>query len=97
MERSIDKAVRLLGGPVKAAGALHIRHYQTIQRWQREGTVPADYCPTIERATSGAVRCEDLRPDVDWAYLRSTDCPAPPFIETSRAHLLGEHPQKEAA
>lgn len=29
-------------------------------------------CISIERATSGAVRCEDLRPDVDWAYLRGT-------------------------
>lgn len=34
--------------------------------------------PTIERAiqiekvTNGAVRCEVLRPDVDWAYLRGT-------------------------
>ena len=26
----------------------------------------------IEKATAGAVRCEDLRPDVDWAYLRGT-------------------------
>lgn len=27
---------------------------------------------SIERESKGAVRCEDLRPDVDWAYLRST-------------------------
>lgn len=26
----------------------------------------------IERESLGAVRCEDLRPDVDWAYLRGT-------------------------
>jgi DNA-binding transcriptional regulator YdaS (Cro superfamily) len=24
----------------------------------------------IERESGGAVRCEELRPDVDWAYLR---------------------------
>lgn len=30
----------------------------------------------IERESLGAVRCETLRPDVDWAYLRGTDCPA---------------------
>ena len=29
----------------------------------------------IERESGGAVRCEDLRPDVDWAYLRSTSKP----------------------
>lgn len=34
----------------------------------------ANICIAIERATNGVVRCEDLRPDVDWAYLRATDC-----------------------
>jgi DNA-binding transcriptional regulator YdaS (Cro superfamily) len=29
----------------------------------------------IDRESGGVVRCEDLRPDVDWAYLRGTDCP----------------------
>lgn len=28
----------------------------------------------IERESNGAVRCEELRSDVDWAYLRGTDC-----------------------
>ncbi len=27
---------------------------------------------SIERESGGAVRCESLRPDVDWAYLRGT-------------------------
>lgn len=26
----------------------------------------------IERESGGTVRCEDLRPDVDWAYLRNS-------------------------
>ena len=26
----------------------------------------------IERESHGIVRCEDLRPDVDWAYIRSS-------------------------
>ncbi|SOD15979.1 YdaS family helix-turn-helix protein [Nitrosomonas ureae] len=29
-------------------------------------------CINIERESSGAIKCEDLRPDVDWAYLRGT-------------------------
>ena len=33
-------------------------------------------CINIERETAGAVRCEDLRPDVDWAYLRGTSKPS---------------------
>lgn len=32
--------------------------------------IPAGRCPAIERATGGAVRCEELRPDVDWSVLR---------------------------
>ena len=27
----------------------------------------------IEKATNGAVRCEDIRPDIDWTVLRGTD------------------------
>lgn len=27
----------------------------------------------IERESAGAVRCELIRPDVDWAYLRGTE------------------------
>ena len=32
----------------------------------------ANLCIAIEQASSGSIRCEDLRPDVDWAYLRNT-------------------------
>ncbi len=30
----------------------------------------SDLCILIDRESGGAVTCEDLRPDVDWAYLR---------------------------
>ena len=26
----------------------------------------------IDRESCGTIRCEDMRPDVDWAYLRGT-------------------------
>lgn len=32
----------------------------------------AELCIRIEYATQGAVRCEDLRPDINWGVLRST-------------------------
>lgn len=32
-------------------------------------------CLRLEAKSSGAVTCEDLRPDVDWAYLRGTAKP----------------------
>ena len=34
--------------------------------------IPAERCPEIEKATLGIVRCEELRPDIDWSYLRGT-------------------------
>ncbi|WP_430434276.1 transcriptional regulator [Methyloversatilis sp.] len=36
--------------------------------------VPAERCSDIERATTGMVTCEELRPDLaeHWAYLRGT-------------------------
>jgi DNA-binding transcriptional regulator YdaS (Cro superfamily) len=50
-----------------------------VGQWKLPGRrVPAEHCPAIERLTEGAVRCEDLRPDVDWAIVRSG---APPKVE----------------
>ena len=47
-----------------------------VSQW-RTGVrqVPAERCIAIEQITGGAVRCEDLRPDLPWGYLRATDCP----------------------
>lgn len=45
----------------------------TVNQWTTGyRPVPAERCPEIEKLTQGAVRCEELRPDVDWAYLRGT-------------------------
>lgn len=35
----------------------------------------------IEKATDGAVTCEELRPDVDWAYLRGTSASVQPATQ----------------
>jgi DNA-binding transcriptional regulator YdaS (Cro superfamily) len=43
-----------------------------ISQWRYGARqVPAERCPEIERATGGLVKCESLRPDVDWGYLRA--------------------------
>lgn len=39
----------------------------------------------IERESGGQVRCESLRPDVDWAYLRGTEQKAAPTTPLKRA------------
>jgi DNA-binding transcriptional regulator YdaS (Cro superfamily) len=46
-------------------------HPVVVSQWTKGARrVPAEYCPSIERETAGAVRCEDLRPDVDWGVVR---------------------------
>lgn len=70
LNTSILLAVSLLGGPVSAARKLDVPRYQTVQQWVVNGSVPPKYCPQIERLLDGVVRCEELRPDIDWAYLR---------------------------
>lgn len=71
------RALEIVGGPAKLAAAVGVT-VQAVCFWRdEERRLPADHCPTIERATNGAVRCEDLRPDVDWAYLRNTSKSTP--------------------
>jgi len=67
-------AVQVMGGPVNTAKLLNVRgwRYQTVQSWLAN-RVPAEYCPAIERETvrlGTPVRCEQLRPDVEWGVLR---------------------------
>lgn len=50
----------------------------SVSQWRTgERQVPAERCPAIERATGGAVRCETLRPDVEWGALRGSQEAAP--------------------
>jgi len=42
---------------------------KAISAKQRLG---AELCINIDRESRGAVVCEELRPDVDWAYLRAS-------------------------
>lgn len=68
---ALNKAIDIVGTQSRLASALGVVP-QVVHNWLVRGNVPADHCPSIERVTLGAVRCEDLRPDVDWEYLRGT-------------------------
>lgn len=52
----------------KMAQALKLSGHAVIYQWSKN-RVPADHCPDIEKLTG--VRCEELRPDVNWAVLRT--------------------------
>ena len=68
----ISKAIDVAGGVAPLAAAIQVP-VQSVYFWRSGGRrVPSDYCPRIEEATGGQVRCEDLRPDVRWDVLRNT-------------------------
>lgn len=49
-----------------------------ISQWKTcARPIPSEHCIEIERATEGAVRCEELRPDIDWGYLRASSAIEP--------------------
>jgi DNA-binding transcriptional regulator YdaS (Cro superfamily) len=66
---ALDQAVVACGGQSALAARIGVRQ-SLVSMWKHRGRVPAEYCPAIERATDGAVRCEQLRPDVEWHVLR---------------------------
>lgn len=66
--RPIERAISAAGGVSKLATSLGVKPQHVCNWVVRQ--VPAERCPDIERATAGAVRCEELRPDVDWSVLR---------------------------
>jgi DNA-binding transcriptional regulator YdaS (Cro superfamily) len=72
VRRAIDHA----GGVTALARKLDVSP-PTVAQWaSNTRPVPAERCPQIDRATSGAVRCEELRPDIEWAVLRKAATPA---------------------
>lgn len=72
---TILKAAQIVGSQTALAKALGVS-LGAVNQWATyRRPVPAEYCPSIERLTNGAVRCEDLLPTIDWQYLRATDCP----------------------
>ncbi|EIX9596860.1 MULTISPECIES: transcriptional regulator [Klebsiella pneumoniae complex] len=69
---AIREACKVVGGQAAMSRNLGVSA-PTVNQWT-SGTrqIPAERCPEIEKATGGVVTCEDLRPDVDWKYLRRT-------------------------
>lgn len=69
---ALKEACINLGGQALMARYLGVSP-PTINQWvSGVRPIPAERCLEIEKITEGAVTCEELRPDVDWAYLRGT-------------------------
>ncbi|RQZ58131.1 Cro/Cl family transcriptional regulator [Burkholderia cepacia] len=72
----LEEAISKFPSMTAMARDLGLSGYQVIQEWRRQGRVPAEHCPEIERFTG--VRCEKLNSRVDWAYVRGT---APELVQ----------------
>jgi DNA-binding transcriptional regulator YdaS (Cro superfamily) len=66
----LERAIEIVGGVSALARGLGVAA-SAPSMWKARGLVPAERCPAIERLTAGVVRCEELRPDVEWAVLRA--------------------------
>lgn len=66
----VRRACEIVGGVNRLAALIGVTP-PTVSQWRTgDRNVPIARCPAIERITGGAVTCEELRPDVDWAVLR---------------------------
>ena len=79
METAIRRASKIVKGGFAGIGReLGGISHRTVWAWHSRGRVPQEYCPRIEEMTAGAVRCEELNPDVDWQSIRDA------FAKTAR-------------
>jgi DNA-binding transcriptional regulator YdaS (Cro superfamily) len=69
-ETPLDRAIKVADGITSMARSLGLSSHMVIHHWKKNG-VPAEHCPNVEALTG--VRCEELRPDVNWAVLRGKE------------------------
>lgn len=75
---ALRHAIALVGSQAKLARAVGVTP-MAISQWKKR-QVPPEHCLQITRITNGAIRCEDLRPDLDWAAIR---CPEKVSLSSS--------------
>lgn len=73
----LERAIAIVGSQTALASAIG-GNVKTghIFYWLKSGSVPAEHCPAIERATQGRVRCEELNSAPAWDVLRLQSTPA---------------------
>lgn len=74
---AMDKLLAYLNGLSKGERAAFCAACGTTERYLRKAIsakqlLGPQLCINVDRESRGAIRCEDLRLDVDWAYLRTS-------------------------
>lgn len=65
---ALQRAIDIVGSGSELARRLGLTPW-AVNKWNPE-QVPADRCLAIEQATEGRVKAEELRPDINWQYIR---------------------------
>jgi DNA-binding transcriptional regulator YdaS (Cro superfamily) len=65
---TFDKIIIHFGGKSALAKRFKLTPW-AVSKWANR--IPAERCPDIEYMSHGKFRCEDMRPDINWAVLRS--------------------------
>jgi DNA-binding transcriptional regulator YdaS (Cro superfamily) len=65
--KALDEAITIAGGLGALARRIGVAP-SAPSMWKKRQSIPAEYCPAIERETG--VVCERLRPGVPWDVLR---------------------------
>ncbi|MFA9283747.1 transcriptional regulator [Comamonas sp. SY3] len=74
----MDKLLKYLNSLSKTERSAYAAACKTSEGYLRKAIstgqrIGERLCIALDRESAGAVRCEDIRPDVDWAYLRAQE------------------------
>lgn len=101
MSTPISQAAAAMGGASALARRIGITPGAVSQMVAGTRATPPDRCPAIERATSGRVTCELLRPDVAWVRVPDHDWPwhpdGRPLIDVTRPAAAANDEQSGVA
>ena len=71
MNLGVKAAIEICGSQAVVAKACGISQ-PTVFKWLGGAKMDVAHVSSIVKATNGAVKPEDLRPDVDWAVIRNS-------------------------
>jgi DNA-binding transcriptional regulator YdaS (Cro superfamily) len=96
----LERAIKHAGGVGMLAGRIRSRQ-SVVSNWRARGNVSAEGCAGVERATFGAVVCEELRPDLPWHRLPDACWPwhpaGRPLIDVARQSEVTTQEAQRAA
>ena len=68
-QNAFNRAIKYAGSLAKLARGIGITPW-AASKWNPE-KIPEERCEAIEEFTEGEVKVEELRPDINWEYVRN--------------------------